>query len=75
MRGFESHRVHRAPIVQRLEYAVANGVVRVRLPVGARERERRASLAQLGERQTEDLKVPGSIPGGGNGAEGCVAQW
>ena len=26
----------------------------------------RASLAQLGERQTEDLKVPGSIPGGGN---------
>ena len=25
----------------------------------------RASLAQLGERQTEDLKVPGSIPGGG----------
>ena len=27
-----------------------------------------ASLAQLGERQTEDLKVPGSIPGGGNQA-------
>ena len=26
---------------------------------------RRAALAQLGERQTEDLKVPGSIPGGG----------
>ena len=25
-----------------------------------------ASIAQLGERQTEDLKVPGSIPGGGN---------
>ena len=25
----------------------------------------RAALAQLGERQTEDLKVPGSIPGGG----------
>ena len=24
-----------------------------------------AALAQLGERQTEDLKVPGSIPGGG----------
>ena len=24
-----------------------------------------ADLAQLGERQTEDLKVPGSIPGGG----------
>ena len=25
-----------------------------------------AAVAQLGERQTEDLKVPGSIPGGGN---------
>ena len=25
-----------------------------------------AAIAQLGERQTEDLKVPGSIPGGGN---------
>ena len=24
-----------------------------------------AAIAQLGERQTEDLKVPGSIPGGG----------
>ena len=24
-----------------------------------------ADIAQLGERQTEDLKVPGSIPGGG----------
>ena len=24
-----------------------------------------ASIAQLGERQTEDLKVPGSIPGRG----------
>ena len=28
-------------------------------------RPRHASIAQLGERQTEDLKVPGSIPGGG----------
>ena len=26
-----------------------------------------AAIAQLGERQTEDLKVPGSIPGLGNG--------
>jgi hypothetical protein len=26
---------------------------------------RSAHLAQLGERQTEDLKVPGSIPGVG----------
>ncbi len=25
-----------------------------------------ADIAQLGERQTEDLKVPGSIPGVGN---------
>ena len=25
-----------------------------------------AAIAQLGERQTEDLKVPGSIPGHGN---------
>ena len=25
-----------------------------------------AVIAQLGERQTEDLKVPGSIPGLGN---------
>ena len=28
--------------------------------------ETRAAIAQLGERQTEDLKVPGSIPGRGN---------
>ena len=27
-----------------------------------------AAIAQLGERQTEDLKVPGSIPGLGNEA-------
>ena len=26
---------------------------------------KKAAIAQLGERQTEDLKVPGSIPGGG----------
>ena len=31
--------------------------------LGGRQTE--AALAQLGERQTEDLKVPGSIPGGG----------
>ena len=29
-----------------------------------------ADIAQLGERQTEDLKVPGSIPGVGN-----LASW
>ena len=28
---------------------------------------RQAAIAQLGERQTEDLKVPGSIPGLGIG--------
>ena len=33
-----------------------------------------AALAQLGERQTEDLKVPGSIPGGGN-AFAWMAEW
>ena len=27
-----------------------------------------AAIAQLGERQTEDLKVPGSIPGRGTNA-------
>ena len=31
-----------------------------------------AALAQLGERQTEDLKVPGSIPGGGIFTLACV---
>ena len=32
----------------------------------------KAALAQLGERQTEDLKVPGSIPGGGIAS---MAEW
>ena len=32
-----------------------------------------AAIAQLGERQTEDLKVPGSIPGGG--IPGILAEW
>ena len=31
-----------------------------------------ADIAQLGERQTEDLKVPGSIPGGGIFTLACV---
>uniref|UniRef100_A0AAV1V9F3 Uncharacterized protein n=1 Tax=Peronospora matthiolae TaxID=2874970 RepID=A0AAV1V9F3_9STRA len=30
-----------------------------------------ASVAQLGERQTEDLKVPGPIPGRGTFAQPC----
>ena len=30
-----------------------------------------ASVAQLGERETEDLKVPGSIPGRGTFAQLC----
>ena len=34
----------------------------------------RAAIAQLGERQTEDLKVPGSIPGLGTFFE-CNAKW
>ena len=36
-----------------------------------------AVIAQLGERQTEDLKVPGSIPGRGTLLEGvsAPAQW
>ena len=36
-----------------------------------------AAIAQLGERQTEDLKVPGSIPGGGTFAirAAPVAEW
>ena len=35
----------------------------------------KAALAQLGERQTEDLKVPGSIPGGGRLSPTTKAQW
>jgi hypothetical protein len=31
-----------------------------------------AAIAQLGERQTEDLKVPGLIPGLGTLSGGCV---
>ncbi len=31
-----------------------------------------AAIAQLGERQTEDLKVPGSIPGGGSKKQACL---
>ena len=30
-----------------------------------------AAIAQLGERQTEDLKVPGSIPGLGKLCAAC----
>ena len=33
-----------------------------------------AAIAQLGERQTEDLEVPGSIPGLGNFLEGRVTS-
>ena len=33
-----------------------------------------SSIAQLGERQTEDLKVPGSIPGFGTFASFCCAR-
>ena len=35
-----------------------------------------AAIAQLGERQTEDLKVPGSIPGLGTfGEASLVVSW
>ena len=34
-----------------------------------------AAIAQLGERQTEDLKVPGSIPGLGIYCFSDVVQW
>ena len=34
----------------------------------------KAAIAQLGERQTEDLKVPGSIPGLGMFAGRCVLR-
>ena len=33
-----------------------------------------ADIAQLGERQTEDLKVPGSIPGVGNCSGSSVGR-
>ena len=33
-----------------------------------------ADIAQLGERQTEDLKVPGSIPGVGNSFSSPILQ-
>ncbi len=33
-----------------------------------------AAIAQLGERQTENLKVPGSIPGLGR-KEDCGSDW
>ena len=33
-----------------------------------------AVIAQLGERQTEDLKVPGSIPGLGNMTNGASSD-
>ena len=35
--------------------------------------EARAAIAQLGERQTEDLKIPGSIPGLGIFADSGLA--
>ena len=37
------------------------------LAVGFEFHEHQAAIAQLGERQTEDLKVPGAIPGLGRG--------
>ena len=34
-----------------------------------------ADIAQLGERQTEDLKVPGSIPGVGSSGSSVGRAW
>ena len=34
-----------------------------------------AAIAQLGERQTEDLKVPGSIPGLGIFSNSMYSSW
>ncbi len=50
----------------------AYGRSRVRTPQCPFDWEAGAALAQLGERQTEDLKVPGSIPGGGTFWHGAV---
>ena len=37
--------------------------MRTQLACDTLRRTHQAAIAQLGERQTEDLKVPGSIPG------------
>ena len=42
--------------------------------LGTRRRGILADIAQLGERQTEDLKVPGSIPGVGNCSGSSVGR-
>ena len=42
------------------------GLLRLVIVINLLQVEICAAIAQLGERQTEDLKVPGSIPGRGN---------
>ena len=42
------------------------GLLRLVIVINLLKVEVSATIAQLGERQTEDLKVPGSIPGRGN---------
>ena len=41
-------------------------IVGMHMHRGLLQKRDRAAIAQLGERQTEDLKVPGSIPGRGS---------
>ena len=53
-----------APLAQWIAHWTSNPGVAGSSPV--RGVAFRANLAQLGERQTEDLKVPGSIPGVGS---------
>ena len=49
-----------------LELEGAGAIARASHRVQIRATVVDAAIAQLGERQTEDLKVPGSIPGLGN---------
>ena len=42
------------------------GLLRLVIVINLLKAETCAAIAQLGERQTEDLKVRGSIPGRGN---------
>ena len=47
-------------------YLSSYGLLRLVIVINLLQIEVCAAIAQLGERQTEDLKVPGSIPGRGN---------
>ena len=49
------------PQLRREALLIATACIRATTAVS--NADSRAAIAQLGERQTEDLKVPGSIPG------------